>query len=277
MNRIHDPNTLIAIARGVKETNENIRVGAIRGAEHLPIHDRWRLLAALLSDKVLAVRSEAARVLVPAWEKLTADQRDTLKPALEDYLQIQKFNEDRGFGHTNRANVLMPQGKALEAIKSYKNSIRIEPYFINAYINLAEVYRLQKKNIDSLKTLKAGESAIPNNANLVYSIALAHLRLKQNPQALKYLKKSILIAPKNPRFHYVYGLIVERANPEESQNSILKAYQLSQNPQYLYALCEIQIRQSLPGAQKTLRLLEGLIPEKALQVLKKQLQLSPNK
>ena len=66
-----DQNSLISIARAVKDKDELIRLGAVIGAQNMPQSERWQLLEPLLSDKVLAVRSEAAAVLAPLWLNLS--------------------------------------------------------------------------------------------------------------------------------------------------------------------------------------------------------------
>lgn len=271
MRQYSDPNALIAIARGVKHGDENIRVGAIRGAEGIQGPERWRILAPLLGDKVLAVRTEAARVLMPLWQMLNEMQKNTLLPALNEYLEVQKFNSDRGFAHTNRANVLAFQGEFKDAEQAYQDSIRIDPYFTNAYINLADLYREQKQETNSLRILKQGAEAIPDNGSLLYGIGLAYIRANQSTQAAKYLNKATVVDPENAHFHYVYALSLAEAKPQLAQSAMRKAYEVGRNPQHLYALCEMQIQQKNFHAKKCVQELRKVAPEQAVMVLEKQL------
>ena len=71
-----DTNTLIAIARNVKHGDSNIRRGAIEGAANIKQAEKWRILSPLLTDSVLAVRSEAAMALV--CRVYTSDAADDL-------------------------------------------------------------------------------------------------------------------------------------------------------------------------------------------------------
>jgi len=267
-----DQNALIAIARGAKNNDEHIRIGAIRGAEKMPDQERWRILAPLLSDSVLSVRSEAARVLVPLWNSLTAAQRKALSPALDEYLTIQEFNADRGFAHTNKANVMMHQGKFKEAEQAYLTSIRIEPYFANAYINLADLYRQQKKEIESIDVLIKGTEAIPDNGSLFFSIGLAFIREKQSDKASMYLQKATEVEPNNAHFYYVYGLSLEQNNSQKAQIAIRKAYEVGGNPQHLYALCEMQIRHNAFQAKQCVNEFSKVGPKDAVMALEGLLQ-----
>jgi tetratricopeptide (TPR) repeat protein len=189
-------------------------------------------------------------VLVPLWKTLTALQKKVLSPALGEYLSIQAFNADRGFSHTNKANVLMYQGRFKEAEQDYLNSIRIDPYFANGYINLADLYRQQKKETESINLLKQGAKAIPDNGAFPFAIGLSYIRIKQGVKASEYFKLATKVEAGNGHYHYVYGLSLEQSNTQQAQLAIRQAYVVSANPQHLYALCEMQIRhQSIEAIQ----------------------------
>lgn len=94
-------NTTVALARAVKHDSELIRLGAIEGSQGFEFNDRWQILEPLLSDPILAVRTEAAGGLVASWKQMSLPQKEALTPALNEYIQIQEFNSDRGFGRTN--------------------------------------------------------------------------------------------------------------------------------------------------------------------------------
>ncbi|MFT5397194.1 MAG: putative CXXCH cytochrome family protein [Gammaproteobacteria bacterium] len=272
MNGYSDKNTIVAIARGVRSPDENVRVGAVRGAEGLQLPERWRILSPLLTDKVLAVRTETARVLMPLWQSLSPQQQDQLSPALEEYLEVQNFNSDRGFSHTNKANVFVYQQKYQQAEQAYKTSIRIEPYFANAYVNLADLYRRLNQNDKSLKTLMTGLQKIPDVGNLPYSIGLAYIRNKKIDKAVEYLDKATKIEPNNTQFLYVLGLALESIEPEKAQQAIQKAYQVGGNPQHLYALCEMQIRHQSIHVRQCINQLKEVAPPEVVKALEEKLR-----
>jgi predicted CXXCH cytochrome family protein len=272
MDRFIDTNTIIAIARNVKSDNEHIRIGAIRGSEGIVGLERFRVLSELLEDPVLAVRTEAARALMPLWKQLNQAQKKRLEPPLTEYMDIQNFNADRGFAHTNKGNVYRHQGLLAEAIKAYETSIRIEPYFSNAYINLADLYRAQQKNKLVFSTLKQGILANPSNGYLPYSLGLAYIRNKQKDLGLKYLKQAAITEPDNAQFQYAYGLSVETENLSEATKALNKAYRVGGNPEHLYALCEIQVRYKSFHAKKCLDELRQVAPANAVAALEKQLK-----
>jgi predicted CXXCH cytochrome family protein len=281
-----DQNSLISIARGVRDKDELIRLGAILGAQNMPQDERWQLLEPMLSDKVLVIRTEAASMLAPLWQSLNEKQRATLQPALDDYLQIQDFNADRGFAHTNRGNILAHMGHYAEAETAYDQSIRIDPTYSTAYVNKAELYRRQqasmaidanKKEEKIIATLKQGIKAQPDGGDLYYSLGLSMIRSKKISEAIAYLEKATEVDPLNANYHYVYALSLEQTQPELAQKAMHDTYQISGNPRHLYALCEMQIKQNAFQAKRCLSRLAKVVPAEVVTQLKQMLSESSKK
>lgn len=270
MTNIPDRNTLIAIARAVKSPESIIRLGAINGAVELPAAERWRILSPLLSDKVLAVRSEAASALAPLWQTLSTAQQQRLQEGLNDYISIQHFNRDRGFSHTNIGNIYTHQGNYLPAEEAYDNSIKIDPYYVNAYLNKAELYRLLQRNDQALSTLLQGFKKIPDQSELAYAIGLTYIRHKKKSTAADYLKQATVLAPQNANYFYVYGLSIEQKNKLSAYKAIFSAYQISNDPQHLYALCEMQVRHQSSLAQQCIANFAKVAPLEVVNRLKQQ-------
>ena len=271
MRTLPNQNTLIAAARGVKSPDSNIRLGAIEAARGLRTPERWRVVSPLLSDPVLAVRTQAVQALTPAWQDLSETQRKQLKPGIDEYLTILEFNADRGYSHTNKANMLANMGRFEEAIAAYDKSIALEPYFAAAYLNKADVYRQQGNEQVAMETLEAGMKAQREDGNIPYSLGLAYIRQKQSAKAIEYFAKATEIEPQNPNFHYVYGLSLESSDVHAAQQALQKAWQVGQNPEHLYALCDMQVRYKSFNARQCLAQLSKVAPPQAVQRLQQQL------
>ncbi len=264
-----DTNTLIAVARGAKSPNELIRLAAAQGAANLPIAERWRVLSPLLSDEVLAVRAEAVSSLMPQWVEFSRQQQEKIQPVLDEYLETQAFNADRGFSHVNRGNMLMYQGDFTAAKKAYLEGIRIEQGFDAAHLYLAELYRRLGDEHGARKQLKTGQQLNPNNGEFSYRLGLSEIRDKRYQKAEGYLKTATELSPDNARFHYVLGLALEKRVPQEAALSLAKAFQVSQNPQHLYALCEMVLRHGLPGGEGCLNDLSTVVPQNVIDSLRR--------
>ncbi len=237
-------NTLVSLARAVKHENALIRLGAVAGSAGYSFTDRWQILEPLLNDPVLSIRTEAAGSLVTSWHEMNPLQRETLQPALDEYIEVQMFNSDRGFGRTNLANVYRSLGQLEKAKLWYRGAIEIEPYFEASYINYADLYRAMGKEKDAQAVLLQGQKANPDSSSLPYSYGLSLFREGQTEQATAYLKQAAETAQNNDQYWYVYGLAAEKQNVRESNSALEQAYKISRNPEQLYARCEVLARNS---------------------------------
>jgi len=276
MAQTSDANTVIAIARALKNDNEYIRLGAIlalqgNGAQSLQA-EKWRLLSPLLTDKVLAVRTSAAFTLASLWKQLSPEQKKQLTPALNEYLVNQDFNNDRGFAHSNKGIVFSYQGKFEQAINSFNQGISIEANFTQTYVNLSQVFRQLDQNQQTVKILEQGIKANPDDAQLPFELAMAFIRAKDKIAATKYLAQATKLAPQNSHYFYVLGLSLEQQNKTQAYKAITQAYKLSQNPQHLYALCEMQVRHQAFQAKQCLTKLATVAPKNVIEQLRAQLK-----
>ncbi|MDO6541629.1 multiheme c-type cytochrome [Photobacterium sanguinicancri] len=280
-------NTLVSLARSVKHDSDLIRLGAIAGSAGYAFGDRWQILEPLLDDPVLSIRAETAAALVGSYQQMNSAQREQLQPPLDDYMAIQSFNADRGFGRTNLANVYRDLGQTDKAIQSYQQAIKIEPYFENSYANLADLYRTQGDEDKALTTLLAGMKAQPKSSALPYSAGLALLRASKHQQATQYLKQAAETAERNPQYWYVYGLALEKVDVLAASKALHMAYQVGGNPQHLYAECEVLARNYAQGEivqsdiaqaeiaqafEQCSSQLEGVAPPEAIQQLQRYIR-----
>ncbi|WP_246129142.1 ammonia-forming cytochrome c nitrite reductase subunit c552 [Colwellia demingiae] len=271
MASISNTNTIIAIARAVKNPDENIRLGAIEGAQNMAGAEKWRILSPLLKDKVLAVRVNAAFALTSLWQNLSAPQKEQLTPALNEYIASQQFNNDRSFSHSNRGIIAAYQGQYDQAIKAFKQGIAIEKHFARTYLNLSQVYYQRGENQKSIEILQQGKSANPDDASLPYNLGLAYIRVKDKVKAAQALAIATQLAPQNSHYFYVYGLSLEQHKPSAAYGALYQAFQLSNNPQHLYALCDMQVRHKSGLAKQCFAQLAPLVPSNVIQTLRQQL------
>nr|PMK32428.1 deca-heme c-type cytochrome [Vibrio breoganii] len=269
-------NTTVALARAVKHDSELIRVSAVQGSAGFEPRDRWQILEPLLEDKVLGVRTEAASALVVYWSELNEQQKQALAKPLQEYMEIQEFNSDRGFGRTNLGNVYRAQGNYEQAIKEYKGAIAVEPYFANSYVNLADLYRVQGKEVQVFSTLEQGIKAQPNSGALRYSAALSLLRQGKNSQATQYLQQATEVEPDNAQYWYLYGLSLESTSVPQASKALDKAFRVSGNPQQLYARCEMLVKYSKDSsiefqARQCITELEKYAPPEVIKGLRAKL------
>lgn len=265
-------NALIALARAVKNDNEMVRLGTVNGSTAYPFNERWDLLSILLKDPVYSVRTEAAGALVLYWKELTIAQRTMLEPALAEYIDIQKFNSDRGFGRTNLGNVYRAQGKEKLAIAAYQQAIKVEPIFANSYINLADLYRAKNEEVQAFNTLMKGIKAQPKSGVLKYSAGLSLLRQGKAKQAVGLFKDATDVEPNNAQYWLVYGLSLEKVDLAKADLALQQTFKLSANPEHLYARCDMLVKYKSTNAQACIIELTPYAPANMIKDLNTRLK-----
>jgi Tfp pilus assembly protein PilF len=106
----------------------------------------------------------------------------------------------------NLATFYAERGNTAQAESELTAALRLDPFFIPAYVNLADVYRLQSRDVDGERILRQALTRIPNNAVLHHSLGLALVRLKRTDEALAQFARAAALDPENARFAYVYAV-----------------------------------------------------------------------
>jgi tetratricopeptide (TPR) repeat protein len=187
-------------------------------------------LLSRLDDPVRSVRMEAARRLAAIDPSaLTADQRESLSRALDEYLAGQLANNDQAGAHLNRGVVLADLGRLEEAEAAYRTGLRVDPEFVPVRFNLAMLYNRQGRNADAERMLSEAVAIAPDMAEAHYSLGLLLAEDESRlDDSLRSLAEAAKLAPEHARIQYNYGLALERLNrPEEAEKALVAACRLA--------------------------------------------------
>jgi Tfp pilus assembly protein PilF len=102
-------------------------------------------------------------------------------------------------------------------------ALRLDPFFVPAYVNLADAYRLQSRDADGEHILRLGVTRMPNSAVLHHSLGLALVRLKRTDEALAELAKASALEPGDARFAYVYAVALHSSGKVKAAIAQLEA------------------------------------------------------
>lgn len=188
------------------------------------IHPGFRaeLLAPLLTDKLKAIRVEAARGLVDVYipEAYVADFNKSYQELDIAYMQ----STWRGEGWLNIGALAMAKNDLQGTEQAFKKAIKVDRYYDQAYSNLAEFYRNQGKSSQVVSVLTKGVNTIPASALLNYSFGLHMVRQKDTNKALDWFAKSMVLAPNDPHYAYVYCLALDGLGQTTKALTLLKGY-----------------------------------------------------
>ena len=204
-----------------------VRLGAATALEALPPKERVRIGVHLLWDPVRAVRVEA----VPAFAdvpdaELATEQRAAFDRSLDDFLLAQRSNAERPESHVNLGIVHVKRGRLEEARRDYDAALRLAPWFLPAYVNLADLLRQQGKDDEGAKaSCGAALQVDPTNASVHHALGLLLVRRKRPGEALAELGRAAELDPGTPDFAYAYAIGLHSAGRADEAIAVLRAAQ----------------------------------------------------
>jgi len=211
----------------LKDEDDLVRLAALRTLDNLEAQYRLQSGFHLLSDTVLAIRIEAARIMSVIPRSMLSDLQQTrLNNAVAEYIQAQLANADRPEAHINIGLIYLRLQQFDAAEKAYKQSLTLEPEFVSAYVNLADLYRLQGQDSKAEIILKQGLDKIPKKSNqaadIHHALGLLYVREKQMKKALSSLSNAVILQPNNSRYAYVYAVALNSAGKTHKAITLLE-------------------------------------------------------
>lgn len=262
-------NSLVAIARGLQHQDKRMREAAIVGSKPYNIEHRWRMVSPLLQDKNIAVRRAAVFNLVQDYEHLSLNQQEEMFVGIHEVIRsLQDQNSKELLANIYRLTLQTEQAQEL-----YQQLLHEQPTE-TVWLNYADSYRIQEQNKKALNILKRGIDNYPNSAMLHYSMALTEVRLGDKKRAAEAMNQAAMLAQINSYYWYLNGIIQETFSIDKAELSLQKAYQLSGEPEQLYALCDLYVRYNNQQYKACLDQLSQWVPESVINEM--QLKLSKN-
>jgi tetratricopeptide (TPR) repeat protein len=212
-----------ALEKAAVDADPLVRLGAASALDSLEPRERLRIGGRLLGDAVLAVRVEAVVPLadVPV-DAMTEGQRVAFDRALDDFFQAQRANAERPEAHVNLGVLYVKRGRLEAARRAYDAALRVGPWFLPAYANLADLLRNEGRDDEGEKVLRAGLGVDATNAALHYALGLLLVRQKRPAEALEELARADALAPDDARVAYVYAVALHSSGQTDRALAVLR-------------------------------------------------------
>lgn len=209
-----------------------VRSAAIALVTLAPAEGRAYHLASLLKDPIRLVRMDAARALAGSGEALLpAPNRAAFDLALQEYIDAQMFNADRGEALANLGSLYADRGQYDAAESSYSLAVQRDPDFVGGHLGLAQMAEHHGQLSLAVQRLQSARQRLPNSPELAYAQGMLLVREKQRDAALSALRQATVLAPENPRFRYVYAVAMHDYGDAPGAVSQLKTL-LQRYPNY---------------------------------------------
>ncbi|WP_255310614.1 lipopolysaccharide assembly protein LapB [Aliivibrio sp. 1S128] len=271
--RYPNQNSLVAVARGLKESDPQLREAAIIGSDLYQFEYRWRMISPLLTDSDLTVRMTATTNLLREYSAMTAEQQQQIEQPYNEvvvYLSEQLEEPKNTDSQLLLADVYRWHKEWKKADSLYQPLVKNSPNNSQAWLNLSDNYRAQNKDIEALEVLNKGIAQLPKEASLYYSKALTQVRLNQKESAANAIKIAATLAENNSYYWYLTGVLQENIDIDFATESLEKAYLISGSPEQLYAVCDIYVRHGNEKADACLVELAKIAPEYVITQLKEK-------
>ena len=196
--------TYAASQQYVQHTDPKIRLASLDIIDTLPSQLRIKLAAKLLNDPVRAVRIRAASTIAGN-QQLLKDKTLSkhYETSIGEYLHSLQENLDDPASLTNLANYYRQTSAMEKAETHYQAAIRIERFYIPAYLNLADIYRQQNQDNKAEPLINTALSLMPDTAELYHAYGLLLIRTDRQEKALAMFKKASDLDAENAYLKYV--------------------------------------------------------------------------
>lgn len=197
---------LPVLEASLEDADPLVRLAAIDLTSTLPPATRVDLVQRFLTDKLLAFRIAAARVLLTARDGLSERRQSDLDAATSELLAAQAYNSDLAQGVLNQALVAADRGRIADAEQILTEGIRRHPADTALHVNLAELYRIQGRASEAEDLLGSAIDANPDDAAVPLSLGLILVGDGRADEALPYFEQAAAKAPDQPYYQYVLAI-----------------------------------------------------------------------
>lgn len=252
-------------ARRNLDSNESVvRTAAVSKLEDLPPERSHASLVRMLGDPILAVRSEAARIL--SRSPTTLFEESELKLFRKVFRELKKryeHNLDRPESHLSLGILAENQNNPVVAEEHYRSAIKRESTFVPARMNLATLLSRQGRNREAEKLLREAIRYQPGWGQAHYSLGLLLAEDRSRlPEATRALEKASAYWTDNPRiFHNLAIAYWQQEKVDPAVASFLRAIELEpDNPEFLQNLLQLlaqrqRWKDALPHARRMVNLM----------------------
>ncbi len=270
----------IAQAR-LKDPDPLVRAAAVTVLSALPYERRVAQAVPLLADTARLVRFAALESLLGpelpgAQTRLSAEGQSQLTEVMKDYYTNLLRHRDSADGLMGLGLYHLSNSNSDRAEHYYRRAVDLEPYRVEATINLVDLFHLMGRNQEAVALLRQTLRHNGASGQLHHSLGLALVRTRDYSGALPALAEAARLAPHNTRYGYVHAVALNSLG--KHREAIAEVQRLIQDQPanaelLMLGLDAAQHQQDWPVALAFARALQQLAPaDPALKNLVRDLE-----
>ena len=200
------PGALAQAKSDLDHESVQVRRAALETFRGQPPEMIWQNVLPMLNDKSIQVRSSAFSLLVATYPQAPEEIKKRIEKGYPALLETIENSMDMPSSQVSIAQWELAKGNVDAAIKRYERSLRIDPYFIPAIVNLADIYRGRNEHEKEKQYWETALKIVPENASVQHGYGLMLVRQKQYAQALQHLKEAATVESAIPHYALVYAV-----------------------------------------------------------------------
>jgi len=183
-----------------------VRLGALRAMPGIQQDLQVEWAAPLLSDRVRAVRVQAAERISPIRGLLHVRYEPDFERAEKELEDSLLAIAERAEAQIGLGNLYAEAGDVGRSEAAFRRAMRLDPTIPGPRVNLADLYRRLDRDADAEVVLREGLAMDPDAASYRHSLGLLLVRQGQREAGLGELRRSVELQPESARFAYVYAV-----------------------------------------------------------------------
>jgi len=200
-----------------------LRLAAVDAADGADPDTLLAVAVPRLDDPLRAVRlhAAAASAAIPPG-RLDAATTSARQRAIDDYRASELANADRPETWLDLGLLETKLGHADKAEEAFARAIRVAPWFVPGYVNLADLYRAIGRDGEGETLLRRAVAIAPDSADAHHALGLWLVRQKRSDDALAEFARAAELRP-DVRFAYVFGVALHSAGKTDRAIEVLQA------------------------------------------------------
>jgi protein O-mannosyl-transferase len=162
----------------------------------------WRDTEALFRHAREVTKNNYA---VPANLGIVYSRRGQLDEAIREYREALRLNPFYALAHYNLGNALFQKGQVDEAIQHYQESIRLLPMYVEPYNNLGLALAQKGQTDEAIRQFKQAVHLKPDDADVHYNLGAALGRRGQLDEAIRHYEEALRLKPDRAEAHNNLG------------------------------------------------------------------------
>jgi len=155
-------------------------------------------------------------------------QRGELVEAIKHYREALRINPAYVDAHNNLGNAMTQRGELVEAVKHYREALRINPAYVDAHNNLGNAMTLRGELVEAMKYYREALRINPASVDAHNNLGTVMLKRGELLEAIKHYREALRIDPASvDAYNNLGNAMTQRGELAEAMKYYREALQIN--------------------------------------------------